>query len=99
MATILVVDDDQPVREVVVGALARKESRGGHFREEYQTDEGEALRDDDLAAGDGLRAEAVARVEALQDDLDALLDGTGAWAAGEIADLTFAVQSALVLTG
>ena len=28
-------------------ALQRKESCGGHFREEYQTSEGEALRDDD----------------------------------------------------
>ena len=28
-------------------ALAREESCGGHFREEYQTEEGEALRDDD----------------------------------------------------
>ena len=28
-------------------ALHRKESCGGHFREEYQTEEGEALRDDD----------------------------------------------------
>ncbi|MFM7106721.1 MAG: fumarate reductase/succinate dehydrogenase flavoprotein subunit [Flavobacteriales bacterium] len=28
-------------------ALDRNESCGGHFREEYQTDEGEALRDDD----------------------------------------------------
>ncbi|MFN6379095.1 MAG: fumarate reductase/succinate dehydrogenase flavoprotein subunit [Flavobacteriales bacterium] len=28
-------------------ALDRKESCGGHFREEYQTEEGEALRDDD----------------------------------------------------
>jgi succinate dehydrogenase / fumarate reductase flavoprotein subunit len=27
-------------------ALHRKESCGGHFREEYQTPEGEALRDD-----------------------------------------------------
>jgi succinate dehydrogenase / fumarate reductase, flavoprotein subunit len=27
-------------------ALTRKESCGGHFREEYQTEEGEALRDD-----------------------------------------------------
>jgi len=27
-------------------ALAREESCGGHFREEYQTDEGEALRND-----------------------------------------------------
>lgn len=28
-------------------ALLREESCGGHFREEYQTDEGEALRDDE----------------------------------------------------
>jgi succinate dehydrogenase / fumarate reductase flavoprotein subunit len=28
-------------------ALQRKESCGGHFREEYQTEDGEALRDDD----------------------------------------------------
>ncbi len=28
-------------------ALHRNESCGGHFREEYQTEEGEALRDDD----------------------------------------------------
>ena len=28
-------------------ALIRKESCGGHFREEYQTPDGEALRDDD----------------------------------------------------
>jgi succinate dehydrogenase / fumarate reductase flavoprotein subunit len=28
-------------------ALERRESCGGHFREEYQTPEGEALRDDD----------------------------------------------------
>ncbi|MDT8347384.1 MAG: FAD-binding protein, partial [Flavobacteriaceae bacterium] len=28
-------------------ALERKESCGGHFREEYQTEEGEALRDDE----------------------------------------------------
>ncbi len=27
-------------------ALERKESCGGHFREEYKTEEGEALRDD-----------------------------------------------------
>jgi succinate dehydrogenase / fumarate reductase, flavoprotein subunit len=30
-----------------VDALAREESCGGHFREEYQTPEGEALRDDE----------------------------------------------------
>ena len=28
-------------------ALNRNESCGGHFREEYQTEEGEALRDDE----------------------------------------------------
>jgi succinate dehydrogenase / fumarate reductase flavoprotein subunit len=28
-------------------ALERNESCGGHFREEYQTADGEALRDDD----------------------------------------------------
>jgi succinate dehydrogenase / fumarate reductase flavoprotein subunit len=28
-------------------ALQRKESCGGHFREEHQTEEGEALRNDD----------------------------------------------------
>ena len=28
-------------------ALDREESAGGHFREEYQTEEGEALRRDD----------------------------------------------------
>ena len=28
-------------------ALHRNESCGGHFREEYQTEEGEALRDDE----------------------------------------------------
>ncbi len=30
-----------------IDALSRNESCGGHFREEYQTEEGEALRDDD----------------------------------------------------
>jgi succinate dehydrogenase / fumarate reductase flavoprotein subunit len=30
-----------------VDALTREESCGGHFREEYQTPEGEALRDDE----------------------------------------------------
>ena len=29
-----------------IDALERNESCGGHFREEYQTPEGEALRDD-----------------------------------------------------
>ena len=32
---------------MVLDALHRNESCGGHFREEYQTEEGEALRDDD----------------------------------------------------
>src|SRR4051794_19001174 len=32
---------------MVRDALDRKESCGGHFREEYQTDDGEALRDDE----------------------------------------------------
>ncbi|MSR88162.1 MAG: fumarate reductase/succinate dehydrogenase flavoprotein subunit [Candidatus Margulisbacteria bacterium] len=32
---------------LVTDALHRKESCGGHFREEYQTDEGEAQRDDE----------------------------------------------------
>ena len=30
-----------------IDALNRNESCGGHFREEYQTPEGEALRDDE----------------------------------------------------
>lgn len=33
-----------------VDALNRNESCGGHFREEYQTEEGEAMRDDDKFA-------------------------------------------------
>ena len=32
---------------MVEDALHREESCGGHFREEYQTEEGEALRDDE----------------------------------------------------
>ncbi len=32
---------------MALDGLERKESCGGHFREEYQTDEGEALRDDE----------------------------------------------------
>ncbi|MFO8075737.1 MAG: fumarate reductase/succinate dehydrogenase flavoprotein subunit [Actinomycetota bacterium] len=32
---------------MTIDALDRNESCGGHFREEYQTDEGEALRDDE----------------------------------------------------
>ena len=33
---------------MITDALRREESCGGHFREEYQTEEGEALRRDDL---------------------------------------------------
>ena len=32
---------------MAVDALDRNESCGGHFREEFQTEEGEALRDDE----------------------------------------------------
>jgi succinate dehydrogenase / fumarate reductase flavoprotein subunit len=32
---------------MILDALNREESCGGHFREEYQTEEGEALRRDD----------------------------------------------------
>ena len=32
---------------MILDADDRKESFGAHFREEYQTDEGEALRNDD----------------------------------------------------
>src|SRR5258706_10835123 len=32
---------------MVFDALKRNESCGGHFREEYQTEDGEALRDDE----------------------------------------------------
>ena len=32
---------------MAIDALNRSESRGGHFREESQTEEGEALRDDE----------------------------------------------------
>ena len=32
---------------MALDALAREESCGGHFREEYQTPDGEALRDDE----------------------------------------------------
>jgi succinate dehydrogenase / fumarate reductase, flavoprotein subunit len=32
---------------ICLDALERQESAGGHFREEYQTEEGEALRDDE----------------------------------------------------
>ena len=32
---------------MILDALDRKESCGGHFREEYQTPEGEAVRNDE----------------------------------------------------
>ncbi|HJQ76848.1 MAG TPA: fumarate reductase/succinate dehydrogenase flavoprotein subunit [Acidimicrobiia bacterium] len=42
------VDDFfQLAQAMCVDALAREESCGGHFREEHQTEEGEALRDDE----------------------------------------------------
>ena len=42
------VDDFFELAELMCrDALDREESCGGHFREEYQTDEGEALRDDE----------------------------------------------------
>jgi succinate dehydrogenase / fumarate reductase flavoprotein subunit len=42
------VDDFFELAELMcVDALQREESCGGHFREEYQTEEGEALRNDD----------------------------------------------------
>jgi succinate dehydrogenase / fumarate reductase flavoprotein subunit len=41
------VDDFFELAQVMcLDALAREESCGGHFREEHQTEEGEALRDD-----------------------------------------------------
>jgi succinate dehydrogenase / fumarate reductase flavoprotein subunit len=53
-------------------ARHRKESCGGHYREEYQTEEGEALRDDDNFANvtvwefTGEDSEPVAHVEDLE---------------------------------
>ena len=42
------VADFMELGELMVrDALHREESCGGHFREEYQTEDGEALRDDD----------------------------------------------------
>ena len=35
---------------MIVDALERNESCGGHFRTEYQTEEGEAMRNDDAYA-------------------------------------------------
>ncbi len=32
---------------MITDALARKESSGGHFNEKYQTEENEAMRDDE----------------------------------------------------
>ena len=53
-------------------ALERKESCGGHYREEYQTEDGEALRDDEnyayVAAWEytGKPSEAVLHKEQLE---------------------------------
>jgi len=42
------VDDFFELAQLMcLDALHREESAGGHFREEYQTEEGEALRRDD----------------------------------------------------
>ena len=42
------IDDFFELAQVMcLDAMARDESCGGHFREEYQSDEGEALRDDE----------------------------------------------------
>jgi succinate dehydrogenase / fumarate reductase flavoprotein subunit len=43
-----VVDFFELGKTMCQDALDREESCGGHFREEYQTDEGEAARRDDL---------------------------------------------------
>ncbi|MFC1526467.1 fumarate reductase/succinate dehydrogenase flavoprotein subunit [Candidatus Latescibacterota bacterium] len=59
---------------LVVDALTRDESCGGHFREEHQTEEGEALRDDEnyahVAAWEfaGVDQDPVLHKEALQFD-------------------------------
>jgi succinate dehydrogenase / fumarate reductase flavoprotein subunit len=42
-----VADFFELARLMCVDARHRDESCGGHFREEYQTEDGEALRDDD----------------------------------------------------
>src|SRR4029453_16816994 len=42
-----VADFFELARLMCIDALDRDESAGGHFREEYQTEDGEALRDDD----------------------------------------------------
>ena len=43
---LLVADFFELAELMCIDALDRDESCGGHFREEYQTPEGEALRDD-----------------------------------------------------
>ncbi|MCK4754074.1 MAG: fumarate reductase/succinate dehydrogenase flavoprotein subunit, partial [Calditrichia bacterium] len=43
-----VVDYMELAELMAVDALHRKESCGGHFREESQTEDGEALRDDEI---------------------------------------------------
>ena len=45
-----VADFFELARLMCIDARHRDESAGGHFREEYQTDDGEALRDDDRYA-------------------------------------------------
>ena len=40
-------------------ALSREESCGGHFREEHQTEEGEAKRDDEYKGNDETAPELI----------------------------------------
>ena len=62
---------------LTLDALHRNESCGGHFREEFQTPDGEALRDDDnysyVAAweftGVGFRAETPQRADLVFDEV------------------------------
>src|SRR3990172_7592001 len=55
---------------IAVDALERRESCGGHFREEFQTTDGEALRDDDnfthVAVWEFRLGRAVRHIEPLQ---------------------------------
>jgi len=57
---------------MAMDALQRNESCGGHFREEYQTEEGEALRDDEnftFVAAWEYKGEDISREEMHKEDL------------------------------
>jgi succinate dehydrogenase / fumarate reductase flavoprotein subunit len=57
---------------MAMDALQRNESCGGHFREEYQTEEGEAMRDDEnftFVAAWEYRGEDISREEMHKEDL------------------------------